>query len=489
ATDLLAVLLRAHAARKPEASYDEEAHHLLARRAAAEGIVLLKNDGLLPLKVAQTKQIAVIGAFAQSPRYQGSGSSRVNPTRLDNTLDQLRKLVGPGTSIDYVAGYAEDGSTDDASLENARRIAAATDVALVFAGLPESYESEGFDREHIDLPEGHNRLIRAVAAAQPRTAVVLLNGSAVAMPWVEEVPAIVEGWLGGQAGGGALADVLTGRVNPSGKLSETFPVRLADTPTYLNFPGLDGETRYGEGVFVGYRYYDAKAIEPLFPFGHGLSYTTFAYSDVAADSTSIDDTAGTQVRVTVKNTGARAGLEIVQLYVREQDARVRRPEKELRHFAKVSLAPGEEKTVTFRLERRDFAYWDTRIHQWAVKSGKFDVRIGSSSRDLPLSLTLDVHATQVVHPPLTRESLVKAFSEQPQARPVYEEIMLTAFKAFGIETSAAANGEGFKALEESNAMIAAFIRDMPAWKVVSMSRGQISDERLDELIAKAQRQP
>ena len=487
ATDLLAVFLRSHAARKAGTGFDQEAHHRLARRAAAEGIVLLKNDGLLPLDLAKTKRIAVIGAFAQSPRYQGSGSSRVNPTRIDNALHQLKQLAGRGTAIDYVAGYAEDGSTDDASLAEARRAAKAADVALVFAGLPDAYESEGFDREHIDLPEGHNRLIRAVAAAQPRTAVVLLNGSAVAMPWVEQVPAIVEGWLGGQAGGGAIADVLTGRVNPSGKLSETFPVRLEDTPTYLNFPGLDGEAWYGEGVFIGYRYYDAKEITPLFPFGHGLSYTTFAYGDAAADAASIDDATGTRVRVKVRNTGTRAGQEIVQLYVREQEARVRRPEKELRHFAKVALTPGEEKTVTFQLGHRDFAYWDTRIHDWAVKSGKFDVLVDGSSRELPVSLTLDVRASRMVYPELTRESLVKAFAEQPQALPVYEEIMLTAFKAFGIDVSGAATGTSFKALEEGNAMMTAFVRDMPVWKVVSMSRGEMSDERLDALIAKARK--
>ncbi len=282
---LLAFVFRVDAARRPDATADPDAHHRLARRAAGESIVLLKNEGaLLPLEGETLSEVAVIGAFAREPRYQGAGSSQVVPARPVETIhDELAALIGPAGRVTYAAGYGADGATEPALLDEAREVARRARTAVVVVGLPASYEEEGADRTHLDLPPGHNRLVEAVLEAQPRTVVVLVNGSAVALPRAGRAPALVEGWLGGQASGGAIADVLLGRVNPSGKLAETFPARLEDTPAYLSFPD-DGTGRvpFAEGLFTGYRWYDARRIDPLFPFGHGLSYTTFAYGEVTS---------------------------------------------------------------------------------------------------------------------------------------------------------------------------------------------------------------
>ena len=330
--ELLAFVERAAAAAgEPVAAPDLDAHHRLARRAAAAGIVLLKNDGaLLPL-AESGDGVALIGGFAREPRYQGAGSSEVKPTQVENLHDELPH----GT---YARGYADDEAPDPALLREAQDAARGARVAVVCVGLPPSYETEGVDREHIDLPASHNALVDAVLDVQPNTVVVLMNGSAVAMPWAARAPAILEAWLGGQAGGGAIADVLLGRVNPAGRLSETFPIALADTPAYLDFPGDgDGRSHFTDRLFTGYKSYDARGIEPLFPFGHGLSYTSFEYSGLRV--------AGLNVTLTVANTGDRAGAEVVQLYVRERAPRLRRPDKELRAFAKPELEPGEQREV------------------------------------------------------------------------------------------------------------------------------------------------
>ena len=487
--NIVAMTLKAHDGRQSGAKFDPAAHETLARRAGGESVVLLKNKGgLLPLNLTKRMRVAVIGEFARAPRYQGAGSSQVRPIQLDDLWTELKKLAGPEVELTYAVGYQADGATTDALIAEAVKVAHGADVALLVTGLPASYESEGFDRASIDLPEGHNRLITAVVAAQPRSAVVLMNGSAVAMPWAASVSAIVEGWLGGQAGGGALADVLSGRVNPSGKLSESFPLRVEDTPAYLDFPGRDGEAIYGEGAFIGYRYYDTKKIAPLFPFGHGLSYTTFAYTSVHTDAAKVDDEQGTRVQVTVKNTGTRGGQEVVQLYVHERAPRVRRPERELRHFAKVALAAGEEKTVAFTLTRRDFAYWDSRIHDWAVKSGTFDVQVGGSSRDLPLTAALEVTAKHVVYPPLTRNSILKAFTEAPNGKKVYDEILQGALASMGLAGEITGTPEEIATKKKSRAMITVFIEEMQAWKLVAASRGAITEEKLAEWLKRANEQ-
>jgi beta-glucosidase len=472
---LLAVILEAKDNQRLGATFDEGQHDALARQAAGESLVLLKNaDHLLPLDVERTKTIAVIGAFAKTPRYQGSGSSQVNPTRISTAYDELLRLVGKNTAIRYAAGYGKNGTTSVDLIAEAVEQAKDADVAVVFAGLPDSYESEGFDRSSLELPTGHNELIEAVSGVQPNVAVVLMNGSAVTMPWVDRVKAILEAWLGGQAGGGAIADALTGRINPSGKLSETFPARLEDTPSYPDFPGRNREANYGEGIFIGYRYYDTRKIAPTFPFGFGLSYTTFAYSHLQTNVHSIKDTDGLTVEIKLKNTGPVAGKEVVQLYIHEQCPKAVRPEKELKAFSKVALQPGEEKVVSFHLTNRDFAYFDNLRHDWVVNPGKFDILAGGSSRDLPLGQTIDVEASEQHHAPLTRNSLLKEFRDHPDGKAFYPELA----EAFGLGDP-----------DESDIMVRAFIDDMPVYKVSAFSQARFTEEKLEGILRQLRDHP
>ena len=465
---LLAVILKAKQNHRLGATFDVGQHDALARQAAGESLVLLKNTGqLLPLDVEKTKTLAVIGAFAKTPRYQGAGSSQVNPTRISTAYDELVKLVGKGVVIRFAEGYNKDGETSIDLIDEAVRQAKAADVAVVFAGLPESYESEGFDRSSLEMPAAHNQLIEAVSTAQPNVAVVLMNGSAITMPWADKVRAILEGWLGGQAGGGAIADALIGRINPSGKLSETFPARLEDTPPYPDFPARNREANYGEGVFIGYRYYDARKVAPMFPFGFGLSYTTFAYLDLRVSAYSIKDTENLGVEVRVKNTGTIAGKEVAQLYIREQRTKVVRPEKELKAFIKLALQPGEEQTVSFQLAHRDFAHYDSLRHDWVVNPGRFDILVGGSSQDLPLRRTVEVEATNQDSAPLNRHSLLKEFRNHPKGKAFYRELA----EAFGLGNP-----------DEVDMMVKAFLDDMPVYKVCAFSEGRFAEERVEEIL-------
>jgi beta-glucosidase len=339
--------------------------------------VLLKNDGgLLPLRPNAGDTIAVVGEFARAPRYQGAGSSQVNPTRVDVALDELRAAVPDGVEV----CFAELG---DEAVELATRAS----VVVAFLGLPAADESEGFDRAHMDLPAAQTALLPRLAEANPRLAVVLANGGAVRLSgWEEHVKAVLECWLSGQAAGGAVADLLLGAANPCGRLAETLPLRLQDNPSYLNFPGEAGHVRYGEGVFVGYRGYDALERDVSYPFGHGLSYTRFDYADLEA---TVSDLA-VDVSCRVTNAGERRGKEVVQLYVGNPAASVARPPRELKAFAKVDLEPGASNTVTFRLGARDLSYWSPA--GWVVEPGEFTIAIGASSRDLRLTTTVDVAA-------------------------------------------------------------------------------------------------
>jgi beta-glucosidase len=485
AAELVAVILRAAASRRATATFDATAHHELARRVGGEAIVLLKNaDDVLPLRLGQ--RIAVIGTFAKVPRYQGAGSSQVNPIRATNAFDELAALLGE-TSLIHAAGCDDEGDTNASLLDDAARKAASADVAVVFAGLPDSYESEGFDRHSIDMPPGHSRLIEAVAQAQPNVVVVLLNGSAVAMPWADRVKGIVEGWLGGQAGGRAIADVLVGHVNPSGKLGETFPVCLEQTPAFPDFPSRSGRAMYGEGLFVGYRHYDLRRIEPLFPFGFGLSYTTFAYTGIRCDAATFDAHADGSVAidVVVKNTGTVAGREVVQLYVHERTPALPGPVNELRAFDKVMLAPGEQKTLRFKLGRRDFAHYDARAHAWSVSSGAFDVRVGGSSRELPLQLTLDVRA-QSTAMRFTRQSLVQDFKGNAS---LYAELVRALGFTQLVDEPATqalpANMTPQQVTAARKALVAtrAYVDEMPINKVPAFSHGALSEARLDQIVA------
>ncbi len=481
----LAVILQGDASRDKAAKFDLETHHEFARKAAGETIVLLKNENnILPIDAKKAKKIAIVGAFAKTPRYQGAGSSQVNPTKVSNAFDELEKLFGNGVSMSFSEGYDAEGNTTDAMLNEARNAAKSADLTIVFAGLPDSYESEGFDRSSIKMPDGHDKLIEIVSAVQPRTIVVLMNGSAVAMPWKDKVKAIVEGWLGGQAGGGAIADVLTGKVNPSGKLSETFPMKLEDTPTFPEFPGLNKKAFYGEGIFIGYRYYDKKNIEPLFPFGFGLSYTSFAYSDLKIDKTSMTDADNLTVELKVKNTGKVAGKEIIQLYVREETAAVVRPDKELRSFAKVDLKPGEEKAVKFNLSKRDFAFYDTSLKDWTVNSGKFTVLAGSSSRNLPLTQTVEITSSNAAAKTLNRNSMLKEFQNNPGCKDAYAGLLLSF--GFNINAPKPENQTPEQEATQKKAQMAflAFLNDLPISKLPAFTQGKFSEQMIDGILAK-----
>jgi beta-glucosidase len=381
-----------------ESGFDADGHHALARAVAAECAVLLKNDGdLLPLQPSAGDTVAVIGEFARTPRYQGAGSSQVNPTRVDNVLDELRAAVPDGVEVEFAPGFGIGTTTDDEVLAaGAVALAGRASTVVVFLGLPGANESEGFDRTHLDLPANQTELVARLAAANPNLVVVLANGSAVRLSdWEQHVPAILECWLSGQAAGGAAADLLIGEANPSGRLAETLPLRLEDNPSYLNFPGEHGHVRYGEGVFVGYRGYDALRLPVSYPFGHGLSYTSFDYADLTATITGSaeDDTLTIAVSCTITNTGQRPGKEVVQLYVTDPESSVARPPRELKGFAKTAtLAPGESQTVTFRLQPHDLSYWSVRQHRWVLEGGTFQLSFGASSRDLRLTTTIEVTA-------------------------------------------------------------------------------------------------
>src|SRR4051812_27643389 len=400
-------------------TFDADAHHALAREAAAESVVLLKNDGLLPLPADAS--IAVIGEFARTPRFQGAGSSQVTPTRVDVLLEALRAVYG---DVPFAAGYGVgDTGDDDALLAEAEQVAGSADPVVMRIGLRGRDESEGFDRTHMDLPANQLAALRAVAAANPNVVVVLVNGSSVVLGDVTpHARALVEAWLGGQAAAGGIADVLTGTVNPSGRLAETIPHRLEDNSSFLNFPGETGVVRYGEGVFIGYRGYDKANQDVAFPFGFGLSYTTFTLSDLQVDLTGsvADGDLAATVSVTVTNTGERDGAEVVQVYVADVESSVARPVRELKGFTKVFLTAGASETVTVELDQRAFAFWSARDGRWAVEAGDFVIAAGTSSRHLPLSNTVSVDAPRLAGP-LDRDSTLQEWMADPIGRQLIED--------------------------------------------------------------------
>jgi beta-glucosidase len=413
-------------------NFDVEAHHELARKIAAEGIVLLKNNGLLPLKGGQ--HIAVIGRSAEQAHFQGGGSSHINPTKVAIPFKELQARAG-NAELTYAEGYPADDTFRQDLIDQAVGLARSADVALLYIALPSFKESEGYDRSDLDLTEQQIALIRAVARVQPNTVVVLNNGAPVAMStWIDDVSAVLEGWMMGQAGGAALADVLFGRVNPCGKLAETFSYKLLDTPAYINWPGGNGEVRYGEGLFIGYRYYDVREIPVLFPFGHGLSYTSFAYSNMKTSAETFKDLDGLTVTVDITNTGAVTGKEVVQLYVRDQKSGLVRPVKELKGFSKVELQPGETKTVSFSLDFRAFAYYHPAYKQWITEDGAFDILIGASATDIRCRSTVTLQSTLELPCLLDRESTIREWMADPRGKAVlgafYEQMEVQSRKTF-----------------------------------------------------------
>ncbi len=395
----------------PNAVWDKDAHDRLSGALAEECMVLLKNDGVLPLKKGEA--IALIGEFAEKPRFQGGGSSHINCTKVTGALEAAAGIL----NISYARGFDIAGdATTDALVNEAVEAARKAKVAVVFAGLPDAYESEGYDRAHMRLPACQNRLIAAVAAANPNTVVVLHNGAPVEMPWIDSVTGVLEAYLGGQAVGRATVRILFGEANPSGRLAETFPHKLEDNPSFLFYGGDRERTEYREGVFVGYRYYDKKKMDVLFPFGHGLSYTTFAYGNLTVSANELTDRDALLVTVDVTNTGARAGREVVQLYVADLESTAIRPVRELKGFEKVALEPGEKKTVSFALDRRAFAYYEVKLHDWHVESGAFAIEIGRSSRDIALETTVKVTSTREITEVFDENSVFMDIMASPRTR-------------------------------------------------------------------------
>jgi len=468
---LLAVILEAHQQSKREVFFSEDRHHQLARQAASESVVLLKNDqALLPL--TQGKSLAVIGAFAKQPRFQGAGSSQVVPTKIDSAWDAL---TDQNWEMQFASGYKEDGSTNNVLLKESAELAAKADIALIFTGLPNRLESESFDREHIELPEGHKRLIEAVAPVQSKTVVILTNGSAITMPWVNQVSAIVEGWLAGQAGGSAIADVLTGKVNPSGKLSETFPLRLEDCPAFLNWPGEQGQIQYREGLFIGYRHYDVKKIEPLFPFGHGLSYTSFQYSNLQLSAKEIDEASDLKVSLDVSNIGQNSGKEVIQLYIHPQQSRLKRPEQELKGFQKIELDPGETLKVQLTLSSRDFSYYDPEVREWVMESGPSEIRIGASSRDIRLKAVVIISPRYLPPFQFTKLTPLGLWLNHPDVRDLVVPIIEELSKQIGDH-----GGD-----EDASAMMEAMFKDLPLIKLVQFTQGSFSEAEVKAIVKKA----
>ena len=381
---------------KKNYAYNDADDQPFARKVAANSMVLLKNNGILPLK--KNGKVAVIGELARTPRYQGAGSSHINPTQLDNALEELQKV---GYNVEFAQGYElkqKKAKNNDALIAQAVELAKRCETAILFIGLTDDYEAEGFDRTHMNLPDAHDKLVAEILKVNKNAIIVLAGGSPVEMPWNDGVAAILNSYLGGQAGAGAVADIISGAVNPSGKLPETYPMFYADTPAFNNFPGNPASVEYRESVYIGYRYYEKAKKAVRYPFGFGLSYTTFEYSDIKVSAKSIKDTDTLTVTVKVKNTGAVPGYEIVQLYVADKESTIYRPEKELKGFKKIWLNPDEEKEIAFELSKRAFAFYNVNINDWCVESGDFDILVGASSADIRLSATVNVSAEEAPIP-------------------------------------------------------------------------------------------
>lgn len=498
----LALRVAAGQAAHPEVGVDHEAHHRLARRAAAAGAVLLTNDGLLPL--AASGRIALIGAFAETPRYQGAGSSLVNPTRLDTTLAVMRERLGSDAELAYAPGYrADSGDTNPVLLAEARQAAAAADAVVLMIGLPASHESEGFDRSHLRLPADQETLVQVVTAANPRTAVVLVNGSPVELGWTERPAALVEAYLGGQAGGSALVDVLFGDAEPGGRLAESFPVAAAELPAHANFANHPTQVQYREGPYVGYRFHDTFEVAPRFCFGHGLGYTDFEYSELVVSGEGTELT----VSATITNVGARAGAEVVQVYVRDVESTLPRPLQELKGFAKVGLEPGESSRVEIELGRRAFAVYDVATATWMVEAGAYEVRVGASSRDIRLTEVVTVDSTDRVSPvpapggPVATEAEFAALLGGPVPKPrpllpLHEDSAIDDLKQtwlgrrlhgvmLGMITKRFDVGDD----EATAAMMSAVIGQMPLRGLVANSGGRLSYDALGRLLRVLNRLP
>lgn len=466
---ILTIVNRFEEGKDKSAVLDRDRDHELAREAAADCMVLLKNDSILPLE--DKESVAFIGAFAEKPRYQGGGSSHINSYKVESALEMAKEK-----SVIYAKGYEiNKNETQPNLLQEAVDIAKKVKTVVIFAGLPDTFESESFDRQHMKLPDCQNELIEKTAKVNKRVIVVLYNGSPVEMPWIHKVGAVLEAYLGGQAVGGATVQVLYGQINPSGRLAETFPVKLQDNPSYLYYLGERDTVEYREGVFVGYRYYDKKEMEVLFPFGHGLSYTTFEYSDLQLDKKKMKDTDTLAVSVKIKNSGTCAGKEVVQLYVSPKNSKVIRPVRELKEFQKIYLTSGEEKTVTFKLSKRAFAYFDINCNDWYAEDGEYEIQINRSSREIILCDTITIVNTAkkryIVTPDTTIGDILELEKGKELLKPLLEK------NPFGQEEKGSTKlGEG------TDKMMDAMFRYMPLRSLISFSGGSLSDNEIEKII-------
>ena len=464
---ILRTVEKSHAVDKT-APYDKEASHALARKMAGECMVLLKNEGILPL--SKEDKVAFIGEFAEKPRYQGGGSSHINSFKTESAWE-----LADRTYVTYVKGYdSKEDKTDEALLREAVEAAKAVKIAVIFAGLPDSYESEGYDRSHMRMPDCQNALIEAVSEVNPNTVVVLHNGSPVEMPWIDKVKAVLEVYLGGQAVGGATLDVLYGDVNPSGRLAETFPIKLEDNPSYLYYRGEGDRVEYREGIFVGYRYYDKKKMEVLFPFGHGLSYTEYTFTNLMLSAAEIKDTDTLEVTVDVKNVGSRAGKTVVQLYVAPPEGDVIRPVRELKGFEKISLAPGESKKVSFMLSKRAFSYYDTEIGDFRAPAGEYGIEIGDSSRNILQRAFVKLKESKSIRPKVGMDTIFLDILKLPDVMPLVNEIV----KKMDVADAGSAESMG-EGVEE---MVEAVLGYMPLHSMVSFSGGKVTFADIEDFI-------
>ena len=481
-------------------TYDADAHHQKAREIASQCMVLLKNEGnILPLK--KGADIAVIGEMAKNPRYHGAGSSIVNAIKVDCAYDSI---VEKGAKVTYAQGYStakKNKIPDEKFIADAVEAAKGKDAVLLFIGLTEEFESEGFDRRHIGIPPLHTKLVDAVSAVNENVVVVLAGGAVIEMPWADKVKGILNSILGGEATGSAAADILFGDVNPSGKLAETYPVALSDTPCYNYFPGNTATVEYRESVFVGYRYYDSAEKEVRFPFGYGLSYTTFEYSDIKLSADSIKDTDEVTVSFKIKNTGTVDGAEVAQIYVKDNESTIFRPRQELKGFKKVFLKAGEEKDVSITLGKRAFAYYNVNIHDWHVETGAFTICVGASSRDIKLSAELNVESTVDAIVPDYRATAPAYYSADVKNIPAEQfvsvlgrELPPSEIKAYPnltlvntIEDSAAGkNGAKIvgliKKLVGEESMAAGIALQLPIKNLISMSFGIFNPKMAEQLL-------
>ena len=439
---------------KTEGNFDKEAHHKLVAEIAKESMVLLKNEkNILPLKEKDAESILFVGEFAKTPRYEGGGSAHINTWKVTSALDAAKAC---GLKVNYVQGYDVKEKKDKKLLPEAIEASKKAKTVVIFAGLPDSYESEGYDRKDMKMPQNQDVLISEIAKVNKNVVVVLHNGSPVEMPWVNDVKGILESYLAGESVGTAQIDLLFGKANPCGKLAETFPVKTSDNPTFLNFPGNGHDVNYAEGIYIGYRYYDKKEMKVQFPFGHGLSYTTFEYSDLKLSSKNILDTDKLEVSVKVTNTGKVSGKEIVQLYVSElTGTHEDRPVKELKAFTKVQLNPKESKVVTMTLDKRSFAFWNTEIGDWYAPTGEYLISAGASCTDIRLTAKVNVTSTAKGVFKINENTVLEEMLEHPVAAKCAEPLV----KSFMDEML----GDRSESEKESvsDEMMLAMLRSMP----------------------------